>query len=372
MRKVLTMMMRKICLLCVALLLAASFAICAGAEEIMLTAEAPAMESATVEGGISGAAALEGYINQVFGLKSGDRSNTQTRGSKLTGQDLIMYRELADMIRQLVEGNRTSTHFTVPMTTLLGNQVEYTAADLGVDSIIVYNDSGTASINPQAVQALNGKINVSASDVVNALLADMPYELYWFDKTFGYYYGLDGGGIGASWNSELQAYTLHFNANGYKVVMAVASEYAPAEPEIERAEFSDGSTKDYVIEYDASVTQTITTAANNAKAIVNANKGKSDYGKLKAYKEAICNLVEYNDDAATNNSTPYGNPWQLIWVFDNDPSTKVVCEGYSKAFKYLCDESSFNGQLYVSLASGTMQGGDGTEGAGRHMWNIVV
>ena len=30
---------------------------------------------------------------------------------------------------------------------------------------------------------------------------------------------------------------------------------------------------------------------------------------------------------------------ELIWVFDGDSSTNVVCEGYAKAFQYLCDLS---------------------------------
>ena len=44
--------------------------------------------------------------------------------------------------------------------------------------------------------------------------------------------------------------------------------------------------------------------------------------------------------------------------------TKVVCEGYSKAFKYLCDLSDFDGEVYVELMSGTIP-------AGNHMWNAV-
>ena len=60
----------------------------------------------------------------------------------------------------------------------------------------------------------------------------------------------------------------------------------------------------------------------------------------------------------------------MIWVFDGDPDTNVVCEGYSKAFKYLCDNSSFRSQnLSVSIVTGTMI--DDT-GEGPHMWNLVA
>ena len=59
------------------------------------------------------------------------------------------------------------------------------------------------------------------------------------------------------------------------------------------------------------------------------------------------------------------DPWQLVWVFDDDPDTKVVCEGYAKAFKYLVDQASFDdSSLECYCVTGTMSGG-------AHMWNIV-
>lgn len=88
-----------------------------------------------------------------------------------------------------------------------------------------------------------------------------------------------------------------------------------------------------------------------------------------AYRQKICELVSYNSTAANNTPTPYGDPWQLIYVFDGDDSTNVVCEGYSKAFKYLCDLSAFTNDITCSLVTGTMAGGTG---AGNHMWNIVA
>jgi hypothetical protein len=45
----------------------------------------------------------------------------------------------------------------------------------------------------------------------------------------------------------------------------------------------------------------------------------------------------------------------------------VVCEGYAKAFKYLCDLSNFQ-DAECLIASGIMSGGSG---AGNHMWNVM-
>ena len=69
-------------------------------------------------------------------------------------------------------------------------------------------------------------------------------------------------------------------------------------------------------------------------------------------------------------STPYGDPWQLIYVFDGDSTTNVVCEGYSKAFKYLCDQSEFDYDGFdCILATGCL---GYSSGSGGHMWNIVT
>ena len=81
-------------------------------------------------------------------------------------------------------------------------------------------------------------------------------------------------------------------------------------------------------------------------------------------------MVSYNNEA-TAPGYPYGDPWQLIYVFDDNKSTNVVCEGYSKAFKYLCDLTwqDDSPAIDCSLVTGTMAGGTGT---GNHMWNIVA
>ena len=57
-------------------------------------------------------------------------------------------------------------------------------------------------------------------------------------------------------------------------------------------------------------------------------------------------------------------------MFDGDPETNVVCEGYAKAFQYLCDLSTFSDPNINSyIVTGVMAGGTG---AGPHMWNMVT
>ena len=57
-----------------------------------------------------------------------------------------------------------------------------------------------------------------------------------------------------------------------------------------------------------------------------------------------------------------------MWVFDGDSSTNVVCEGYAKAFKYLCDLTSFTGSVDCYTLTGDLSGA----ASGAHMWNVVT
>ena len=102
-----------------------------------------------------------------------------------------------------------------------------------------------------------------------------------------------------------------------------------------------------------------------AEGIVETNKNKSDHEKLIAYKDYICSQVVYNDEAASSDYTGgYGDPWQLIYVFDGSSATDVVCEGYAKAFQYLCDLTAFDNNTVESFLVSGYAGGP-------HMWNIV-
>lgn len=109
---------------------------------------------------------------------------------------------------------------------------------------------------------------------------------------------------------------------------------------------------------------------NADKIVVEANKKSSVYEKLKFLNDEICRLTEYNFAALNLPQGTYGDPWQLIYVFDGDTTTNVVCEGYSKAFQYLCDNVFPNGSNGVQCYTVTGQMAGGT-GSGGHMWNIV-
>lgn len=167
----------------------------------------------------------------------------------------------------------------------------------------------------------------------DTLLFDCPYHQFWFDKTRG----------------------AKFEYNGTLVwKLYVAKEYAKGD-----------------FETDATKIQSAQIAVTNAKKVVRKYAQKSNYGKLIGYKEYICDATDYNDEAMADPATPYGNPWQVIWVFDGDPSTKVVCEGYSKSLQYLCDLSTFDGDVRCYTVEG-YAGDSNPDTWEGHMWNIVT
>ncbi len=108
--------------------------------------------------------------------------------------------------------------------------------------------------------------------------------------------------------------------------------------------------------------ETAQRAIANAKDIAAKYQGKSDYEKVMGYAEEICKLVEYDHAAADNKLYKEKiSPWRIINVFDGDPQTNVVCEGYALAFEYLCGL----GGVECHYTTGDMDGG-------AHGWNTVV
>ena len=283
------------------------------------------------------------YVEREF--RNGGESSLEAASDKtygLEGSELIIYQEMKRAIEEIAAGARTSTEIGITLESLgYPAGKTFSAAELGVDALVV-NEAITA----EAKAAMYAKIAYS-QNMWDALLADCPYDLYWYEKTVGTKISI----AGLSGNSR----ALRFSSDPVLTFkMSVSQDFA--------------GTTTYTT--DSTKTGAAKTAAQNAKEVVSANTSLNDTKKLQAYKNFITENVSYNTTAASNNATPYGNPWQLIWVFDEDDSTGVVCEGYSKAFKYLCDCSQFsNPTLECLLVSGTMSGGTG---AGRHMWNLVV
>jgi hypothetical protein len=114
---------------------------------------------------------------------------------------------------------------------------------------------------------------------------------------------------------------------------------------------------------------------NYAKQIVYEAKDMSDYDKLCYYAKTIADNNVYNYDAYNfymgydNDLDGSFDPWQIVYVFDQNPVTNVVCEGYAKSFKYLCDLTDFDSDDIRCITVSGLLISSGTPV--QHMFNIV-
>lgn len=296
------------------------------------------------------AALLEGYLYQVNGLdvpevvKAESSGNTASRPATyavaLNVATQTIYDKLVPEIKAIANGERTSSIVKVE-----GLNITYYKSDLGLDTLVTGN-SFTAEAQAKVEQMFTA--DVSADVLLTSLITHLPYELYWFDKVEG---------IQISY--EMTGTDEYVTISSVEIMFHVSQDYAVTEGD-----------SYYPTMPDTTKTGAARTAAATAAQVVAKNQGKGTYGKLVAYREYITKVVDYNFDVANTVNYPYGDPWQLIYVFDENPDTNVVCEGYSKAFKYLCDLTWTGSDPEVAcyLPTGTMDGGTG---AGAHMWNIV-
>ena len=163
--------------------------------------------------------------------------------------------------------------------------------------------------------------------VMGLLWLSCPFDLYWYEEQSGFYF--DYSYSGSSLNLTIK--------------MPVSQDYRKGQYEI------DENKKVVALK-----------ALQNAIKIADEATG-SDYDKIMYFKNKICELVKY--DTASNNDQIKGkikagnNPWQMVSVFDNNTATNVVCAGYSKAFKYLCDRAGIECKVVNGVCGGA------------HIWN---
>lgn len=285
----------------------------------------------------------EQFIEQEMSVGSQVCNSIYNPQSNLTPAEVTAYNYLYSKISDIATGQLAKTVITIPEDTLT---LTFTPEELGIDP---YNWTRSDVSN-----AVDRYLPIDYSSMMNALLSGCPYELYWFDKS-------PTGGLYMAYSSRPYYYS---GSNQLIKVEVTAFEFSFCVA----SEFRDTRYSPNTFMMDTQFGQSAVAAANNARAIINSCIGLSDYDKLLAYNNRICDLVEYNTPASQG-GVAYGNPWQMIWVFDGIDETNVVCEGYSKAFQFLCDHSYFsNPELYVISVSGMAYF---TYNSGPHMWNVV-
>ena len=294
-----------------------------------------------------------GYVEKVlYGDLIEDSSPFRApAANRLTGVNASLYKKLKAFVSTIAEeGGDTTITFT-PGDLGIAKKT-FTRSELDMDCpLLITGSDGKTTFAEGVIEAICLRM-FDASAIFNALLADCPYELYWFDQSNGWQNGIQGSSSNNSITVTQISFTLY-----------VSPDYAET-----NADHTYNPER-----MDSSIPEKVAAAKTKANSIVEKYAGKSDFEILDGYRQEICGMVDYNTEASQPDLPYYGDPWQLIDVFDGGPETTVACEGYARAFQYLCDLTEFDGDVACCTVTGIMDStGDSAAGAGRHMWNIVT
>ena len=318
-----------------------------GAQNVEITGTIPGYTAEPSPNAGSSDDLFEQYANRLFyGAKPKLRGAKNT-GDRLTGQNRVIYDKIREVAAQVADGDRPDTRCTITFEELgLNADGVFSAEDLGLEYIY---DFTTGTWNNDLDAALDSLFSFDLRLVQNSLYADCPYELYW-----GSVLSIEGDLEYSTDGSKL------WFSNNERTIGVIVQPY-----------YRDSSDPTGFTA-DTDITGVAASAASYATTIVRgADAYDTDYGKLSYFKDEICDLVDYNYEAAGDSENyPNKNPWALIYVFDQDPETKVVCEGYSEAFQYLCSQADFiDDSVCAYSVTGKMHKlGESGEG---HKWNIV-
>ena len=198
----------------------------------------------------------------------------------ITSPELPDSAELEKMyIEQLFYGSEDSVYKDYGKTALVGVQseiyeqlrtsIEKTAAGEIAETVFVVELSAPY-VNPNESDYKN-----DFRKVITCLMADLPQDFYWFDKTEGY---------------SIRAYYDTINSDKYYNKFSLSFHVSQ--------DYADKSHNNYKI--DVSKINSAKKAVENAQKIAAEYETMSDYEKILGYKNRICNLTEYNQNEANN------------------------------------------------------------------------
>ncbi len=328
----------------------------------------------------------------VFGVlaetsASVEYANTHmSEAGALSEQNQLIYKEAKRQILEIAEGKRTNGILQINVKDALGIDVtdskyEASLSELGL-SASDFDDQGRGNTNATvawqkwAESSSRGYFgyytNGEWSKLNHAIWNGCSYELYWHDREVN---GIDvwpvsvvlkdNGMVGMDETSYIP------------IAMSVRTEYRTTgtSDDLYNSYYTNAGRSMEINKEMLENTAEKTVPA--AKAVVEKYKDLSDYEKLEAYRDYILDAVSYDSDAEKligSSTDEQTDAFFVTNVFDNDSSTNVVCEGYAKAFKFLCDLSTFEDEtIDVNLVTGecTISTGSSSQ-TENHMWNIVT
>lgn len=292
------------------------------------------------------------YANGIFYSERREALYSTKAREKLSGYNCTIYDILKAEISNIALGKRTSSAISISAGRILPKS-NYTASELGVRPSFDSNGKLTASTVSAMSDAFHYRI-LPLTDICSAIYFDCPFEFYWIDLVRYQRPTI-------YWPSAL----IHSNPSNGSCWLAIdlSSSMTFSYSVMEEYRLNGSNTQVNPARVNSAIN-----AANNAKAIVRKYADYSDYAKLYAYAAEIGYRTDYNTPASRDNWN-YSNqqPWQLIWVFDDNLSNQVVCRGYAVAFQYLCDLSTFSDGTRSWVVNGYVEH-DTSRG---HAWNII-
>lgn len=242
------------------------------------------------------------------------QSFTGQYGFQLEGLALDMYDQMLD--------NYSSKRKSDPIT------FTPDAAEYGLEFDAPAGDSETAA---QKQEELREEISYAMSSALGAFLYDQPW-VYWL-------HGLE---CGWTLSGSTSGGTTHWQVSEMTLTPTMYFENAADD----WPEFDEGVDK----------------AAEEISAQFEVSD--TDYEKAKKIHDWINERLTYNYDAADIGGDEYLYAHTAYPLFVEGKGNAVVCEGYAKAFKILCNELGV-GCVVVSGMSYT------SSGSGPHMWNMM-
>lgn len=109
-----------------------------------------------------------------------------SRVMRLKETEQLIYSEILALITEVAQGRLSDTQFVVSGKDVF-DKTEYTWAELGVDEPLYYSEEYKSWLfTDEAWDVAYSYFNANMSDILWALMTDVPYEMYWFDKTAGW------------------------------------------------------------------------------------------------------------------------------------------------------------------------------------------
>lgn len=169
---------------------------------------------------------MQGYIEQLFSTDSISLMGMNEIGPMiLSGDSLIVYNYMADRIKEIARGDDDQAIIEIPVS-LLVEKMSMTSDEMEQPWYV--DDSNV--VQGIDYSPLYAQIDADFALVMDCLLRDFPYEMYWYDKTGGFMYSSPRASASITRSGKNVYGDIHFKDDAhYTITMDVADAYKKAD-----------------------------------------------------------------------------------------------------------------------------------------------